>query len=88
MKKYDGFDEAIIGYASVWQNRSRVTTIVYDGEKMCKVLADRDGMTFDEAREFVEYNIEGGYIGEDTPIVVWPSDALLEIVEDADWSDE
>jgi hypothetical protein len=39
----------------------------------------RDGMTADEAREFIEFNIEGGYIGIDTPVLVWTDDL---------WSDD
>ena len=27
-------------------------------------------MSYDEAREFIDFNIEGAYIGEDTPILV------------------
>jgi len=34
----------------------------------------RDGMDADEAREFIEFNIEGGYLGIDTPVLVWPQD--------------
>jgi len=34
----------------------------------------RDGMSSYEAREFIEYNIERLYVGDDTPILVWPSD--------------
>jgi hypothetical protein len=34
----------------------------------------RDGMTAEEAREYIEFNIEGAYMGPDTPILVWPDD--------------
>ena len=34
----------------------------------------REGMNSEEAREFIEYNIEGGYLGIDTPVLVWPQD--------------
>jgi hypothetical protein len=34
----------------------------------------KDGMDSDEAREFIEYNIEGAYVGEDTPIITWTQD--------------
>jgi hypothetical protein len=26
----------------------------------------------DEAEEYISYNIEGAYVGETTPIIVWP----------------
>ena len=31
-------------------------------------------MTYEEAVEYVEFNIEGAYIGEDTPIIVYKRD--------------
>jgi hypothetical protein len=31
-------------------------------------------MDFDEAREFIEFNIEGAYMGKGTPVLVWPGD--------------
>jgi hypothetical protein len=47
--------------------------LVYDAEKIREILM-RGGMDADEAREFIEYNIEGGYLGIDTPVLVWPQD--------------
>ena len=35
---------------------------------------ERDGMDADEAREYIEFNIEGAYMGPDTPILVWMED--------------
>jgi hypothetical protein len=34
----------------------------------------RDGMDSEEAREFIEFNIEGAYVGPGTPILVWTQD--------------
>ena len=34
-------------------------------------MASRDGMTPEEALEYIEYNIEGAYVGEQTPCVMW-----------------
>jgi hypothetical protein len=34
----------------------------------------KDGMTAEEAREYIEYNIESAYMGGGTPVVVWPAD--------------
>jgi hypothetical protein len=28
----------------------------------------------EDAREFIEFNIEGAYVGEHTPVLVWPQD--------------
>ena len=73
MIKYDGYDEAIIGPASIWRESTQVSVLVYDAEKIREVLM-RDGMDAEEAREFIEFNIEGGYIGIETPVLVWPND--------------
>ena len=71
MKKWDGFDSAIIGTASVWNGNERVEVLVYDIYKMVEQLMLRDSMNVDEALEYIDFNIEGTYIGKDTPIVVW-----------------
>ena len=73
MIKYDGYDEAILGPAMIWRDRQQVQVLVYDAEKIREILM-RDGMDAEEAREFIEFNIEGGYLGIDTPILVWPQD--------------
>jgi hypothetical protein len=71
MKKWDGFDIAIIGTASVWNGNERVEVLVYDIFVMVQQLIVRDGMTEEEALEYIEFNIENAYIGKDTPIIVW-----------------
>jgi hypothetical protein len=71
MKQWDGFDEAKIGIALVWNGNERVEVLVYDGEKMAQQLISKDGMTEDEAFEYIDFNIEGAYIGKDTPVIVW-----------------
>lgn len=73
MIKYDGYDEAIIGPASIWRDHTRVEVLVYDADKITEILM-RDGMDADEAREFIEFNVDGGYLGIETPVLVWPSD--------------
>ena len=71
MKQWDGLDDAIIGQASIWNGNKRVEVLVYDADKMIKVFVDRDGMSEEEANEYILFNIEGAYIGEDTPVLVW-----------------
>jgi len=78
MIKYDGYDEAIIGPASIWRDSTQVSVLVYDAEKIREVLM-RDGMDAEEAREFIEFNIEGGYLGIETPVLVWPNDIWDEL---------
>ena len=67
MLKWDGFDNAIIG------GGERCTTdsmIVYDYDKMVKVLVTRDDMSYEEAEEYIDFNIVGAWIGDTTPIIV------------------
>lgn len=73
MIRYQGYDEAVIGPANIWRGHERVEVLVYDGEKIQEILM-RDGCSAEEAREFIEFNIEGGYLGIETPVVVWPND--------------
>ena len=80
MMKIEGHDDAIIGPAMVWTEDGTLREVlVYDGEELRKSLMKRDGMTFQDAREFIEFNIEGAYMGPHTAIVVWPND---------EWSEE
>lgn len=74
MLKIEGHDNAILGPALLWgADGSRVEVLVYDAELIRSNLV-MDGMTSEEAREFIEFNIEGAYMGPDTPILVWPED--------------
>ena len=78
MLKADGFDEAIIGQACIWRNQGMHNVLVYDAEKMRFILMKRDGMDADEAREYIEFNVEGAYVGDETPVYVWTEDYLPE----------
>ena len=74
MLKITGHDDAIIGPAMIWGNGERISVLVYDAEAIRATLMTRDNMEADEAREFIEFNIEGAYMGPDTPILVWMED--------------
>ena len=74
MKQLDGYGPAIIGPAFIWNGNERVQVLVYNAEAIRWILQRRDGMAADEAREFIESNIESAYVGPDTPILAWPDD--------------
>jgi hypothetical protein len=74
MLKIDGHDDAVLGPALVWGNGTRIYVLVYDAEAIRTTLMERDNMEADEAREYIEFNIEGAYMGPDSPILVWPDD--------------
>jgi hypothetical protein len=61
----DGFDEAPIGYA---QRCGQPALAVYDRNKCIDVLVNRDGMSYEEAEEFFEFNAVGAWVGERTPL--------------------
>ena len=77
MLRIEGFDNALIGIATVWQKSesggaNRVDTLIYDGDVIVTILMHESGLSQDEAEEYISYNIEGAYVGETTPIIVWP----------------
>jgi hypothetical protein len=39
----------------------------------------RDGMDYDEAYEFFEFNTLGAYVGEQTPVFVWTDTTDIEL---------
>lgn len=59
------YDTAIIGYTSDGR-------IVYDYERMVESLITREGWTEEEAREWIDYNTLGAYLGPGTPVVMFP----------------
>lgn len=81
----DGYDSAIIGYAI--NPVSQKNVVVYDVEKILKILFERDEMSIEQAEEFFNFNIVGSYAGEQTPIYVYKSDRQ-EIDEIAEMDDD
>jgi hypothetical protein len=63
----DGFDDAIIGHA---YTPGRGDYVVYDAEKCIEILMAQ-GMDEDTAREYFEFNTEGAWVGEGTPVFMW-----------------
>lgn len=63
----DGFDEAILG---IGERCSQPTLVVYDAEKCVQILADQ-GMTYEEAQEYFDFNVVGAWVGEYTPLFLW-----------------
>ena len=31
-----------------------------------------EGITYADALEYIDFNIEGAYVGKDTPMIMWP----------------
>jgi hypothetical protein len=77
----DGFEDAIIGIA---ERCSQPALAVYDATKCIQILVDRDGMDHDEAEEFFIFNTLGAWVGEHTPLFMWPLASLTETFTDTD----
>ena len=84
MLKIDGFDSALIGVSTVWQRTEdtaeRIDTLIYNGDIIVTILMHESGLSEEEAMEYISYNIEGAYVGKNTPIIVWPCN--METVND------
>jgi len=61
----DGFDNAIIGICT----ESEVPRVVYDKDLMIDELMN-DGLAWDEAYEYLEFNTWNVYVGKGTPIYI------------------
>lgn len=65
----DGFDEALVGFS---QRINEPLLAVYSWEKMVDVCTGRDGMSYEDASEYIDYNCIGAWVGNQTPIIVMP----------------
>jgi hypothetical protein len=74
--KYDGLDEALIGWATPKDTSGDFPTkLVYSASRLIEVMIKDQGMNETEAREWLSFNIDGAYLGLHTPIIVY--DILL-----------
>jgi len=62
----DGFDDAIVGVGNVFGGK---LCAIYDTDLIVKQCM-KDGMKYDEALEFFDFNIAGAYVGDQTPIFI------------------
>jgi len=62
----DGLEEAILGVAQVFGKEG---VVAYEYEACLEVFM-AGGMTYDEAEEWMSFNVMGAYVGEYTPIFV------------------
>jgi hypothetical protein len=85
MLKADGFDDAVIGTTMLWGKEGRVhgraliEVLVYSAEACINILIERDGMDYEEAVEFFEFNVTGSYMGKQTPVFVWTDTEDLDL---------
>jgi hypothetical protein len=70
----DGFDDAIIGWTDSWGPHenggvSRPVRVVYSIRRCVELLVEQ-GMSQEDAAEYLEFNTVGAYVGPQTPIFV------------------
>ncbi len=61
----DGFGGALIGLVTRFGFENPVA--LYDQDKCIQILMERDGMDYEGAVEFFEFNTLGAWVGEMTP---------------------
>jgi hypothetical protein len=61
----DGFDDAIVGIGQ----RFNTHFVVYDFETVIATLM-KDGMSEEDALEYYDFNVVGGWVGDATPCFV------------------
>jgi len=63
--KMDGHDDCIIGVA---ERCSKISLLVYDRDKLVEKFM-KDGTTYEDAQEHIDFNIAGAWVGEGTPLL-------------------
>jgi hypothetical protein len=60
----DGFELAFLGCGYSFNG----SYAIYSLSNCLEILMQRDGMTYDEAEEYFEYNVIGSYVGDRMPV--------------------
>jgi hypothetical protein len=63
----DGFDDAIIG---ICRKAGSLPVITYSYDKCVEVLMNQQDMPYDDAIEWMEFNVVSAYMGPHTPVFV------------------
>ena len=66
----DGYDDCIVG---VVERFGQPPIVCYDRDKVIKAHM-KDGMDYEEAEEFFEFNQIGAWLGESTPCFITMTD--------------
>ena len=67
----NGHEDVHIGMANILRDGELTAVAVYDAYQIVETLMERDGMECDEALDYFVFNIEQGYVGNQTPVFVW-----------------
>lgn len=67
----DGFEDALIGVA---KRCGQPTLAAYSYQKAVEILMRRDKMNYEEATEWMDFNVVGSWVGPNTPIWLYTTD--------------
>ena len=76
----DNFADCFVGTCCTWHGNQKVERLIYSGTLMVDKLTSESEMEEVEALEYIEFNIEGAYVGPHTPIILW--ECALEDIEE------
>ena len=65
-----GSDEEQMDFGDAFVGVIDDSIAVYERDKVIEVFMNRDGMSDIEAVEWFDYNVQGAYIGEQTPLYI------------------
>lgn len=74
----DGYEDALIGYVRKFGS----VHALYDRKKCIQILIGRDGMTWEDAEEFFEYNTLGAFVQGNLPVFCEYFDDILGEADD------
>lgn len=70
----DGFELAFLGCGYSFSG----SYAIYHLGNCIEILEQRDGMSYDEAEEFIEFNVIGSFVGDRMPVFLVPMKELYE----------
>ena len=62
--KIDGYDDCICG---IVERFGMENVLLYDTDTIIEKMMSLDGMSYQEAMEYFDYNIKGAWMGEGSP---------------------
>ena len=66
----DGLDAAIIGWTTSWSpDGTHPLRLIYDYDLLLQAFIAQ-GMSEEDAVEWIDFNVEGAYLGPQTPIIM------------------
>ena len=63
--KIDGFDDALVGFGTQFCH----DVAIYSYEKCVEILVAQ-GMTYEDAEDYLEFNVAGAWVGNNTPVLL------------------